>query len=212
MEPDRENEILSRLERVYPVTVTALEFKDPQQLLVATILSAQCTDKRVNVITKDLFKKYKTTRDFASADPDKLEQEVRSAGFYRNKTKNIIGSARMILSDFGGEVPMTMGEMLLLPGVQRKTANVVLSEAFGVIEGIAVDTHVKRLSNRLGLSKESDPVKIEKDLMNIYPRDLWYAVCNLLIYHGRSICKARRPLCEECALDDICPSVVASKT
>jgi len=206
MDPGRENEIINSLESEYPGANTALEFRDPQQMLVATILSAQCTDKRVNKITKDLFKKYKTTNDFANADPDEFEQEIRPAGFYRNKTKSIIGSAQMIESDFGGEVPRTMKEMLLLPGVQRKTANVVLSEAYGVIEGIAVDTHVKRLSNRLGLSSESDPVKIERDLMKIFPKDKWYATCNLLIYHGRSICKARTPLCDKCVLNDVCPS------
>jgi len=206
MEPDSEKNIFGRLEKEYPGASTALEFRDPQQMLVATILSAQCTDKRVNMITKNLFKKYKTSRDFADADPDELEQEIRSAGFYRNKTKSIIGSAQMIEKEFDGKVPKTMDDILLLPGVQRKTANVVLSEAYGVTAGIAVDTHVKRLSNRLGLSTEIDPVKIERDLMEVFPKDRWYAICNLLISHGRNICKARVPLCGECILNDICPS------
>lgn len=198
--------ILVRLDKLYPNAKTALIFSTPLEILVATILSAQCTDKRVNLVTKNLFAKYRTAADYAGADHEVLEQEIRSTGFFRNKTKNIIGAARMLITDFGGKVPKTMEQMIRLPGVQRKTANVVLSEAFGIIEGIAVDTHVKRLSLRLGFTANQDPDKIERDLMALMPRDKWYAACNLLIYHGRNICDARRPKCAGCVLNDVCPS------
>lgn len=199
-------EILSRLEDLYPNARTALHFSNPLEMLVATILSAQCTDVRVNKVTKSLFAKYRDASDYAGADPAVLEAEIRSTGFYRNKAKNIIGSAKMIIEEFSGQVPRTMLGVLRLPGVQRKTANVVLSEAYGVIEGIAVDTHVRRLAQRLGLTTYQDPDKIEQDLMNLMPREKWYATCNLLIYHGRNICTAQRPKCAECVLNDICPS------
>jgi len=203
---ERNAEILARLKQLYPDVKTALNFSTPIEMLVAVILSAQCTDARVNIITKDLFAKYHDTSDYAHANPEELAQDIHSAGFYRNKSKNIIGAARMILTEFGGEVPKTMEELVRLPGVQRKTANVVLSEVYGVIAGIAVDTHVRRLAQRLELTKHQDPNKIERDLMALYPRDEWYNVCNLLIYHGRAICGARKPKCEICVLDDICPS------
>lgn len=203
---DRGLEILARLGKLYPNAKTALNFSNPLDMLIATILSAQCTDARVNIVTKSLFAKYRSAADYADADPEVLEQEIRSTGFYRNKTKSIIGAARMILNDFDGKVPKTMAEILRLPGVQRKTANVVLSEAYGVIDGIAVDTHVRRLAQRLGLTGHQDPEKIERDLLSLMPRDKWYATCNLLIYHGRNICSAQRPKCAACVLNDICPS------
>lgn len=199
-------EILHRLKKHYPNAKTALDFRNPVEMLVATILSAQCTDKRVNEITKTLFKKYRNARDFMHANPEELEKGIMPAGFYRNKARAIIGAATMIEDKFDGIVPKTMEELLKLPGVARKTANVVLSEAYGVIKGIAVDTHVIRLSKRLALSKQITPENIEKDLMNTYPRCDWYTVCNTLISHGREICNAKKPKCGECFLSDICPS------
>ena len=199
-------EIIERLRREYPDAKTALNFSNPMELLVATILSAQCTDKRVNEITSSLFKKYKSVSDYASANQAVFEQEIRSAGFYHNKAKNIIAAAQAIESHFAGQVPRTMKEMLELPGVARKTANVVLSEAYGVVDGIAVDTHVKRLSNRLKFSISTDPKKIELDLMAIFPRSYWYDVCNTLIAHGRNVCLAKNPLCRQCKLNELCRS------
>lgn len=206
---ERSAEILARLRQLYPDVKTALNFFTPIEMLIATILSAQCTDARVNIITKDLFAKYHGTAAYAHADPEELAKDIRSAGFYRNKSKNIIGAAQMILDEFDGQVPKTMAELIRLPGVQRKTANVVLSEAYGVVVGIAVDTHVHRLSQRLGLTKHQDPNKIERDLMALFPQSEWYDVCNLLIYHGRAICVARKPKCEICVLHNICPSNTA---
>ena len=208
---ERSAEILARLKQLYPDVKTALNFSTPIEMLVAVILSAQCTDARVNIITKNLFAKYHDTSDYAHADPAELAQDIRSAGFYRNKSKNIIGAAQMILAEFGGQVPRTMDELVRLPGVQRKTANVVLSEVYGVIVGIAVDTHVRRLAQRLGLTKHKDPNKIERDLMELFPQDDWYNVCNLLIYHGRAICGSRKPKCEICVLSDICPSAAPER-
>jgi len=190
----------------YPEVTTALTHADPLQLLVATILSAQCTDARVNVVTKDLFKKYRKAVDYAKAKLPVFEGEIRSTGFYKNKAKNIIGAARMIEKEFGGKVPGTMEELVALPGVARKTANIVLFHAFGKNEGIAVDTHVKRLSGRIGLTRQKDPVKIEKDLMELFDRKNWGTLSNLLIAHGRKICDARRPLCSECPLNKLCVS------
>lgn len=206
---ERSAEILARLRQLYPDVKTALNFSTPLEMLIATILSAQCTDARVNIITKNLFAKYHDTAAYAHANPEELAKDIRSAGFYRNKSKNIIGAAQMILDEFDGQVPKTMAELVRLPGVQRKTANVVLSEAYGVIEGIAVDTHVRRLSRRLGLTIHNDPVKIEIDLMNLMPRNRWYDTCNLLISHGRDVCKSRKPACAKCDLSDICPSAFA---
>lgn len=198
--------IISLLKKEYPNAHTALKFVTPIQMLVSTILSAQCTDERVNKVTAILFKKYKTAQDFAMADLKTFENEIRSTGFYKNKARNIINSARMIVEKFKGKVPDTMEELLSLPGVARKTANVVLYNAYGKVEGIVVDTHVRRLSQRLGLSKNDDPAKVENDLMEIVPRADWGIVSYLLIDHGRKICQARKPNHAGCVLNKICPS------
>lgn len=200
------SEILNILKKEYPRARVALEFGNPLQILVATILSAQCTDKRVNMVTKDLFKKYRKVKDFAKANQKKLESEIKSTGFYKNKARNIINSSQEIVKDFKGKVPRTMEELLSLPGVARKTANIVLYNGYGVIEGIAVDTHVRRLAERLGLSKFDDPVKIEQDLMKIVPKREWGRVSYLLIDHGRKICDAKKPKCSACVLKKLCPS------
>lgn len=201
------SEILKRLEREYAGTPqTALRFSTPFELLVATILSAQTTDAQVNKVTEPLFKKYPTVEDFAKTAPEKLSKDVASVNFYKNKAKNINNTAKMILEQFGGKVPKTMPELVTLPGVARKTANIVLSTVFGINEGIAVDTHVKRLANRLGLTKHDDPVKIENDLMPATPRKEWGNLSHLLIFHGRKICQARKPKHGECVLFDLCPS------
>ncbi len=202
----RTGRITAALKKRFPDARTALEHGDPLQLLVATILSAQCTDKRVNIVTEDLFKKYGTPADYAAAKQAELEQLIRSTGFYRNKAKNIIAAAKKITSDFGGKVPDTMDELLSLPGVARKTANCVLGNAFGKAEGVVVDTHVIRLSGRLGLSKHTDPVKIERDLMELVPQKDWVVFSHLLINHGRATCTARKPDCENCILNKLCPS------
>ena len=185
---------------------TALRYKKPFELLVATILSAQCTDERINKLTPGLFKKYKGPVAFAGANVAELEKDIRSAGFYRNKSRNIIGASQKIMRDFGGRVPENMEALLTLPGVARKTANIVLSSSFRKAEGIAVDTHVKRLSGRLSLSKANSPEKIEKDLMKIIPKKDWIDFNYLLVNHGRKICQARKPLCRECPLNHLCPS------
>ncbi len=198
--------IIKRLEEAYSDARTALKYKDPLQMLVATILSAQCTDVKVNQVTERLFKKYRTLEDYASADAAEFEQDIKSTGFFRSKTKSIIGATKLIKESFGGEVPKTMDELLMLPGVARKTANIVLYNAYGVIEGIAVDTHVRRLSQRLELSNSSDPVEIEKYLMKLVPKAKWGKITNLLIDHGRALCMARKPKCQQCFLNDICPS------
>ena len=204
---ERMLEIIKRLSKEYPHAKIALEFNNPIEILVATILSAQCTDERVNIVTKSLFKKYKTVKDYANADIKKFEQEIRSTGFYHNKAKNIINAAKIIMEKFNGKMPDKMDSLMSLPGVARKTANIVLGNAFGKVEGIAVDTHVRRLSQRLGLSKNDDPAKIEQDLMNIVPKDEWFRVSYLLIDHGRKICDARKPLCDKCILKNICPKI-----
>ena len=198
--------IIELLEKEYPEAKTALHYSSPLEILVATILSAQCTDKRVNIVTKSLFKKYKTAEDYANADLAELEEDIRSTGFYRNKAKNIKGSGRMLVEKYNSQVPRTMNELLELPGVARKTANIVLSNAYGVIEGIAVDTHVRRLSKRLGLTENKNPDKIEKDLMLIVPKSHWKRITDLLIFHGRNVCMARKPKCNLCSLNKICPS------
>jgi endonuclease III len=200
-------EILKKLSREYAGTPqTALESSSPFELLVATILSAQTTDVQVNKVTKMLFKKYKTVEDFANTQPEKLARDIKSVNFFNNKAKNVHNAARMVIASFGGNVPKTMEELITLPGVARKTANIVLSSAFGVNAGIAVDTHVKRLANRLGLTKHLDPVKIEDDLIPITPQKDWGNLSHLLIFHGRAICQARKPKHEACILYDICPS------
>jgi len=200
--------IIKALGKCYPEVRTALRHSNPLQLLVATILSAQCTDARVNTITPALFKKYKTASDFAQAPPGQLEEEIRSTGFYRNKARNIRKACARIEEVFGGKVPDTMAEMLSLAGVARKTANVVLGDAYGKAEGIAVDTHVTRLSGRLKLTshKNNQGDKIEKDLMAITPKADWTALSHLLIFHGRRVCDARKPDCANCSISDLCPS------
>ena len=206
MAGEKIDKILALLKKEYPRAKIALNFHNPLEILVSTILSAQCTDKRVNVVTASLFKKYRKAADYAGANIKTFEREIRSTGFYRSKARNIINSAKMILKDFRGRVPGSMDELTRLPGVARKTANVVLTSGFGKTEGIAVDTHVRRLSQRLGLSKENDPVKIEHELMNTLDKKEWGRVSFLLIEHGRRICDARKPGCLECVLQKICPS------
>ncbi len=199
-------EILKRLKKEYPNPRTALNYKSPFELLVATILSAQTTDIHVNRVTENLFKKYKTVKDFAKTPFDTFRKDISSINFYNNKAKNIQASAKMIIEKFNSKVPRTMDELVTLPGVARKTANIILSNVYGINEGIAVDTHVKRLSNRLWLTKNEDPVKIEQDLMAITPKEEWGNLSHLLIFHGRKICQAKKPNHKECVLYDICPS------
>ena len=195
--------IRERLTALYPDTECTLVYEDPFQLLIATQLAAQCTDARVNIVTKTLFKKYPTVESFADAELSELEQDIKSTGFYHNKAKNIIGCAKKLLSDFNGEVPRTMEELLSLPGTGRKTANLVLGDAFG-IPGIVIDTHAKRLSGRLGLTKEETPEKIEKDLAKFVPKDYWTMLGHHFVDHGRAVCDARKPKCGECTLSDVC--------
>jgi endonuclease-3 len=196
--------ILTRLDDMYPKPTVPLVHRDAWQLLVATILSAQCTDKRVNEVTPGLFKKYPTMTDLANANQAELAQDIRSTGFFNNKSKSLIGAARKILTDFGGQVPNTMEQLLTVPGVARKTANVVLGAAFHLAAGVVVDTHVLRLSRRLDLTKHTDPVKIEQDLMKIIPKEKWIEFPLQLIYHGRALCVARKPRCAECKLNPLC--------
>lgn len=198
--------VIERLTPLYPDTKTALRWSSPFELLVAVILSAQCTDVRVNQVTSELFRKYRSITDYAAAVPEVLEQDIRPTGFFRNKTKSIIGSARAILEDFDSRVPKTMPQMLKLPGIARKSANIILAESYGVVEGIPVDTHVKRLTNRLGLTSHANPEKIEAQMMKVVPRRDWYRFSGLLINHGRAICVARKPKCALCVLNDFCPS------
>jgi endonuclease III len=205
-ELQRIDEILQRLAVAYPDATCALNHRSPFELLVATILSAQCTDERVNMVTPALFAKYRQPEEYLSVPVEELERDIHSTGFFRNKAKSIRGAAQLLVEQFGGELPRTMEEMLTLPGVARKTANVVLGTAFGLAEGIAVDTHVRRLSRRLGLTQHDDPVKIERDLMALVPREGWISVSHRLILHGRQICHARRPNCAGCTLTDLCPS------
>jgi endonuclease-3 len=203
---ERAVKIFKLLKKEYPEPKIALEFSNPLEILVATILSAQCTDKRVNIVTQALFKKYRTVEDYAGASLKVFENEIRSTGFYRNKAKNIINAAKKIVGDFKGRVPQTMQELITLPGVARKTANIVLYSGFGRIEGIAVDTHVMRLSQRLALSGSDDPVKIEMDLMQLFQKNDWGNVNFLLVNHGRKVCAAKKPLHNECVLYGLCPS------
>lgn len=195
--------ILEILDKEYPNPKAALEFKNPLELLIAAILSAQCTDVRVNIVTKSLFKKYQSVENYANADLSTFEKEIKSAGFFRNKAKSIIGCCKNIVEKYGGKVPNNIEELTSLPGVGRKTANVVLGNAFG-IPGITVDTHVSRVSQRLGLAKAANPEKIEEELNKIIPREKWIAFSLQLIFHGRYICKARKPLCEKCVLSEYC--------
>lgn len=198
--------ILKRLKREYPDAACALEHRDAFELLCATILSAQCTDARVNLVTPALFRAYPTPAALAGARQADVEEIIRPTGFFRNKARSLIGMAQALVAEHGGEVPRTMDQLRLLPGVGRKTANVILGNAYGINEGITVDTHVARLSHRLGLTRHSDPVKIEQDLMPLVPGDDWALVSHLLIFHGRRICVARRPRCPDCVLADLCPS------
>jgi endonuclease-3 len=198
------------LQATWGHAVCELDHRDAYQLLVATILSAQSTDKRVNMVTPELFRRYPTPADLAAADPAEVEQLIHSTGFFRNKTKSIIGMARKVVAEHGGEIPRTLDELVALPGVARKTANVVLGVAFGIASGVVVDTHVKRLAKLLGLTRESDPVKIERDLMEQLPQDRWIDVSHQLIWHGRRICHARRPDCPHCPLAPVCPSAEVS--
>jgi endonuclease-3 len=199
-------EIIRRLKKEYPEPKTALNFKSPFELLVATILSAQTTDTLVNKVTENLFKKYKSVKDYADASPETLRKDLSSINFYKTKAKNIQGSAKIVVESFNSKVPKTMDELISLPGVARKTANIILSNAYGINEGVAVDTHVKRLAYRLGLTKNEDPVKVEKDLMIVTPEEEWGTLSHLLIFHGRKICQAKKPRHQECVLYDICPS------
>src|ERR1700734_2187273 len=196
--------ILKTLDEMYPDATCALIHRNPWELLVATILSAQCTDRRVNLVTPGLFAKYPTPRDFAAARQEVLANDIRSTGFYNNKAKSVIGAAKKIVDEFGGKVPRTIEEVLTIPGAARKTANVVLGTAYGIASGIVVDTHVQRIAARLDLTKETDPVKIERDLMKIIPEDRWILFSHQLILHGRALCVARNPKCAECALNPIC--------
>ena len=200
----RLHKILAALDEMYPAVTCALHHGNAWELLVATILSAQCTDKRVNEVTPGLFRKYPTIQDFAAVKPEVLAQDIRSTGFFNNKAKSITGAARKILADFGGEIPREIDQLLTVPGAARKTANVVLGSAFGIASGVVVDTHVQRIARRLDLTRESEPVKIEKDLMKILPRDKWILFSHQIIHHGRALCVARKPKCAECALEPLC--------
>ena len=204
--PARVRAILQGLDEAYPAVTCALRHDNPFQLLISTILSAQCTDERVNIVTATLFPKYPKPDAFAYANPQELEQAIRPTGFFRNKTKSIMGASRRIIEEFRGEVPRTMPELLTLPGVARKTANVVLGTAFGIASGVVVDTHVQRLSRRLDLSKNTDPKKIEQDLIKIIPQEKWILFSHQLIWHGRRICQARKPKCLACNLERLCYS------
>jgi endonuclease-3 len=203
-DPQRVAAILAGLDAMYPDAVCELTHANPFQLLISTILSAQCTDVRVNQVTAELYKKYKTPEDFAYATPSELEQEIRPTGFFRNKTKSVMGASKAIVEQFGGVVPRTMEEILTLPGVARKTGNVVLGSGYGIAVGVVVDTHVIRLSNRLDLTHNTDPKKIEQDLMKILPQSKWIQFSHQLIWHGRRICVARKPRCTECKLEQLC--------
>jgi len=205
----RTQKVIELLERQYPDAKTALNYTNPLELLIATMLSAQTTDSRVNIVTQTLFKKYRKAEDYANADLKDLEQDIHSTGFYHNKAKNLQNCCKMLVEKFHSQVPKTMGELLELPGVARKTANIILYNAYGIIEGIAVDTHVRRLSARLGLTEQKDQDKIEQDLMELTPKNKWMELTDLLIFHGRQICIAQKPKCEICVLNKICPCAFA---
>jgi endonuclease-3 len=203
---DRAAVIFELLEREYPEAMTALAHRNPFELAVATILSAQCTDERVNQVTPELFRRYPDPVALASARHDELEQMIHSTGFFRNKAKNLIGMARALIGEHGGELPRTLVELTRLPGVGRKTANVILGNAFGIDEGVVVDTHVKRLAGRMGFTKETTPERVEMDLMELFPRERWTPLSHLLIFHGRGPCPARKPRCHECGIAQLCPA------
>ena len=205
---ERTEQLIKLLKRAHPDAHCALNHSNAFELLIATILSAQCTDERVNIVTADLFRKYRKPSDYLKVPETELQQDIRTTGFFRNKTRSIQGACKMLVEEFDGEVPKTMEELLQLPGVARKTANVVLGVAYGVAAGIVVDTHVTRVARRLGLTKQADAVKIENDLITLVPKKDWIIFSHLLIFHGRRICKARRPLCEECPLEKLCPSSI----
>jgi endonuclease-3 len=202
----RARAIMSRLRRMYPDARCSLNFSTPHELLVATVLSAQCTDERVNQVTATLFKKYRSPEDFADADLAELEQDIKPTGFYRNKAKLVRDGARMIVERYHGEVPKTMADVTAIPGAARKTANVVLGNAYGIVDGVVVDTHVGRVARRLDLTTSEDPVKVEQDLMRLLPQADWLDFSHCVIYHGRAVCQARKPLCEQCDLLDLCPT------
>ncbi len=207
LEPQaRVRKVIELLEKEYPTAKTALNYSNPLEMLVATMLSAQTTDERVNIVTKTLFKKYRTAKNYANADLKELEQDIRSTGFYHNKAQNLKKCCQILVEKYRSQVPNTMEELLELPGVARKTANIVLFNAYGIIAGIAVDTHVRRLAQRLGLTLQNDPAKIEQDLMRITPKERWMNLTDLLIFHGRQVCIARKPKCHICVLNKICPS------
>jgi endonuclease III len=205
-EKARTRNIIARLKKQYPDAKCSLNHSNPLELLIATILSAQCTDERVNIVTADLFRKYHSCADYLKVPTSELQNDVRTTGFFRNKTKSIQGACKVLNEEYGDRVPETMEELLQLPGVARKTANVVLGNAFGIASGVVVDTHVSRLSQRLGLTANKTPEKIERDLVELLPRKDWIDFSHLLIYHGRQVCKARKPLCERCAVEKYCPS------
>lgn len=205
---ERTTEIIKRLKRAHPDARCALNHSNAFELLIATILSAQCTDERVNKVTADLFRKYRKPEDYLKVRDIELQQDIKTTGFFRNKTKSIQGACKVLIDEFGGEVPRTMDELLRVPGAARKTSNVVLGVAYGIAEGIVVDTHVSRLSQRLRLTRQKDPVKIEKELMELVPKKDWIIFSHLLIFHGRRVCKARRPLCEDCVVEKLCPSSI----
>ncbi len=205
-EQEQVTELMSRLRQAYPDAKCSLDFTNPLELLVATILAAQCTDERVNQVTATLFKKYRTAQDYAAASLQQLEQDLRQINFYRTKAKHIRETCAILAARYGGQVPQTMQELSALPGVARKTANVVLGNAFGLVQGVIVDTHVNRISLRLGLTSSDDPVRAEQELMKRLPRQDWLDFTHLLIYHGRAVCQARKPLCQQCMLVDLCPT------
>jgi endonuclease-3 len=204
--PEQVRAVIAELRRLYPGAKCTLNFSTPLELLVATQLAAQCTDERVNLVTEKLFRKYRSAADYATASQAELEEDIRSTGFYRNKAKNIRAACQKIITDFGGEVPRTMAGLLSLAGVARKTANVVLGNAFGIVEGYTVDTHNIRLARRFGWTNSEDAVKVEQELMRLIPQQDWFDLSHLLIYHGRAVCSARKPLCEQCTLTALCPS------
>lgn len=211
LKKERATEIVHRLKRMYPRAACTLDYETPFELLIATILSAQSTDARVNLVTKDLFRKYTSVSDFAHARQEELERDIHATGFFRNKAKSVIGASQAILERHGGEVPRTMEELVALPGVGRKTANVVLGNAFGIAVGIVVDTHVTRVSGRLALTRHSDAEKIEADLIRLIPKNEWVKFPHRMIVHGRTICVARKPKCSECRLNELCPSAEAAQ-
>ncbi|MCG8499659.1 MAG: endonuclease III [Firmicutes bacterium] len=200
---DRVLKIRTIFNKIYGDADCSLKYQDPLQLLIATQLAAQCTDARVNIVTKDLFQKYKDVYDFARADVSELEQDIKSTGFYRNKARNIINCCKMLIQDFDGKVPGNLDDLLKLPGVGRKTANLILGDIFDT-PGLVIDTHAKRLSNRIGLTQNTDPTKIEFDLMDIVPKDYWSKFCHQLVYHGRAVCNARKPKCDQCRISHLC--------